>query len=113
MKSDTPASAYTPAETEWVDAQLVSSLVRVSSNAQVAIWVVIPLYVGVMWGDTHPVALALWTLAAVALAALRAGVIHRYEHHVASADPAAQLAFYDRIRPIWIASDWPTPCAGA
>jgi signal transduction histidine kinase len=104
MKSDTPASAYTPAETEWVDAQLVSSLVRVSSNAQVAIWVVIPLYVGVMWGDTHPVALALWTLAAVALAALRAGVIHRYEHHVASAEPAAQLAFYDRIRPIWIAS---------
>ena len=64
MKPDTAASAYTPAETEWVDAQLVSSLVRVSSNAQVAIWVVIPLYAGVMWGDTHPVGLALWTLAA-------------------------------------------------
>ncbi len=104
MKSDIPASVYTPAETEWVDAQLVRSLVRVSANTQVALWVVIPLYVGVMWGDTHPLALALWALAAVSVAVVRALVVHRYEHRVAGAEPASQLAFYARARHLWTAS---------
>lgn len=104
MNPDTPASFYTPAETEWVDAQLVRSLVRVSGTTQVAIWVVIPIYAGVMWGDTHPLALVLWVLAAVSMAVVRALVVHRYERHVASADPASQLAFYARARHLWTAS---------
>lgn len=104
MKTESSASPYTPAETEWVDAQLVRSLMRVSGNAQVVIWVVIPIYAGVMWGDAHPLALVLWTLAAVALAVVRALVVHRYERHVASAEPASQLAFYARARHLWTVS---------
>ncbi len=104
MNPESPASPYTPAETEWVDAQLVRSLVRVSDNTQVAIWVVIPIYVGVMWGDTHPLALMLWTLAAAGVAVVRALVVHRYERHVASAEPASQLTFYARARHLWTAS---------
>ncbi len=104
MKSDTSASVYTPAETEWVDAQLVRSLVRVSGNTQVAIWVVIPLYVGVMWGDTHSLGLALWAVAALAVAVVRALVVRRYETRVAGAEPASQMAFYGRARHLWTAS---------
>jgi signal transduction histidine kinase len=104
MNPDSPASPYTPAETEWVDAQLVRSLVRVSGNTQVAIWVVIPIYVGVMWDDTQPLALVLWTLAALGVAVVRALVVRHYERHVSAADPDAQLAFYARARHLWTAS---------
>jgi signal transduction histidine kinase len=104
MQPDSPASAYTPAETQWVDAQLVRILIRMAANTQVTIWVVIPIYAGLMWDDAHRLALGLWTLLAVAVSVVRALVVHRYERHLASAEPASQLAFYARARYLWAAS---------
>jgi signal transduction histidine kinase len=104
MKSPSNAFVYTPAETEWVDAQLVRALMRVSGATQVATWVVIPIFVGVMWGDTDPLGLALWTLAAVAVAVVRAMLIARYERRLAPTEPASQLAFYARARHVWTAT---------
>ena len=104
MKSESAASVYAPAETLWVDAQLVRTLMRMSAGTQVAIWVVIPILFGVMWGDTSTPALLLWAAAAVAVAVVRAMVLRRYEHRVVSAEPASQLAFFDRARHIWAAS---------
>ena len=104
MKPDAQASAYAPEESLWVEAQLVRTLMRMSSGAQVAIWVIIPILFGVMWGDTHTPGLLLWVLVAVAVAVLRALVIRRYEHRTMSAEPASQLAFFGRARHIWTAS---------
>lgn len=104
MNPELPASPYTPAETEWVDAQLVRSLVRVAGNTQVAIWVVIPIYAGLMWDNTPPLALVLWTVVALAVAAVRGRVVRHYERHLSAADPASQLAFYARARHLWTAS---------
>ncbi len=104
MTPDTPAPTYAPAETRWVDAELVRSLMRVARNTQVASWLLVPIYLGVMWGQVDVAGLWAWTGAAIAVAAGRAVMIQHYSRHVMSAEPAAQLAYFQRWRHVWTAS---------
>ena len=58
MTPDASPPRYTPTETQWVDAELVRSLMHTARNMQVATWGVIPLLVGVMWEGVDPAGLA-------------------------------------------------------
>jgi len=104
MTPDTTAPTYAPAETRWVDAELVRSLMRVSRNTQVASWLLIPIYVGVMWGQVDAAGLWAWTGLAITVAIGRAVMIQHYSRHVMSAEPAAQLSYFHRWRHVWTAS---------
>lgn len=104
MKPDTTAPSYTPVETQWVDAELVRSLMRVARNTQIASWLMIPLYLGVMWGSTNPWGLAAWTLAGVGVATVRALVLRHYALHLVDASPQLQLGFFGKFRHVWTTS---------
>ncbi|WP_377413070.1 MULTISPECIES: sensor histidine kinase [unclassified Ramlibacter] len=95
---------YTPTETQWVDAELVRNLIRIARNTQLATWLIIPVYVGVLWGEAHGAALAAWTVAAVAVAMARMLVMRHYSLRIPGDDPVAQLAYFNRWRHVWSVS---------
>ena len=64
MTTVPPAASYTPTETQWVDAELVRNLIRVARNTQLAGWLLIPIYLGVLWEEAPLPQLAAWALAA-------------------------------------------------
>jgi signal transduction histidine kinase len=104
MKPDITPAIATPAETQWVEAELVRSLMRIARNTQLVGVLLIPVFIGVLYDDNEPLELAVWTLAAVAVAAARFWVIRRYVHEVMAAGSRAHLAFFQRYGPLWVAS---------
>lgn len=96
-----PHTSTTPAETHWVEAELVRTLMRTAHNTQVAAVLAIPLIVGVMWGDTPAWGLGLWTLAAALVAIARGLLAQHYNRHLAAAEPLQQVAFFSRVRVLW------------
>ncbi len=104
MKLDVPSAIATPAEALWVEGELVRSLMRTARNTQLVGLLLIPVFIGVLWGDASPGALALWVLAASALAAARFAIVHKYVRDVMDGAAAAQLAFLHRHGLLWPAS---------
>jgi len=104
MKPDTSSAADTPAETQWVEGELVRSLLRTATNTQLTGLGLIPVFIGVLWTDATPLALGLWTLAAGTIALLRFGVIRLYAQEVRSGGAAEHLAFFARYKLVWPAS---------
>ena len=111
MTKDTPAPTYAPAETRWVDAELVRSLMRIARNTQVASWLLIPIYLGVMWGQVDVTGLWIWTAAAVGVALARMVMSRHYTLHVTSAEPVVQLAYFSQWRHVWTLSAVVWGCA--
>ena len=101
MKPDLPAAVATPAEAQWVEAELVRSLLRTARTSQLLGLFLIPIIVGVLWNDVAWPALALWSACAVALAVVRFAVMRRYLHDVAPLGSAEHLAFFARYRFLW------------
>jgi signal transduction histidine kinase len=101
MKLDIPPAIATAAEAEWVEGELVRSLMRTARNTQLLGLVLIPVFVGVLWGDAPTLGLLLWVLAALAVAAGRFAIIGKYVHEVMIRDAAAHLAFFSRYRVLW------------
>lgn len=104
MTQDTPAQPYAPAETRWVDAELVRSVMRVSRNTQVASLFMIPIFLGLMWGQVDHEGLLAWTLLTSSVALGRALMIRHFSIHVINAEPSGQLAYFSRWRHLWAAS---------
>lgn len=104
MATQPSTPSYTPAETQWVDAELVRSLMRVAHSTQFASWLVIPVFLGLMWGDTNDWGLAAWTLACVAIAVARSLMLRHFAQHLVTAAPQAQLAFFGKYRHVWTGS---------
>ncbi len=104
MKPDTTPAIATPAEAQWVEAELVRSLMRTARNTQPVGLLLIPVFLGVMWDDATLGVLALWGFAASAVAVARFGIIRAYESEVAGQGSAQHLAFFMRCRLIWPAS---------
>jgi signal transduction histidine kinase len=104
MKPDISAPTHTPAETQWVEAELVRSLLRTARSTQAAGALLVLVYVGVLWGDTDPLALALWAAVAIVSVVLRWLVVRRYTRHVMTAGAARHLAFFARARHAWTLS---------
>ena len=101
MKPDLPAAVATPAQAQWVEAELVRSLLRTARSTRLPGLFLIPIIVGVLWNDVAWPALALWSACAVALAVLRLAVMRHYLREVAPLGSAEQLAFFARYRFLW------------
>lgn len=102
MKPDvvTPAIA-TAAETQWVEAELVRSLMRIARTMQAVGLLLIPVFIGVLYDDNEPLALSAWVFASVVVAAARFWVIRRYVREVMAAGARAHLAFFERYGLLW------------
>src|SRR3569832_334557 len=101
MKPDITPAVGTPAETQWVEAELVRSLMRIARNTQVVGVLLIPIFIGVLFDDRDALALGLWTVSAFAVAIARFVVIRRYVREVLSAGSRAHLAFFERYSLLW------------
>ncbi|HWI81857.1 HAMP domain-containing sensor histidine kinase [Ramlibacter sp.] len=101
MKPDLPAAVATPAEAQWVEAELVRSLLRTARTTQLLGLFLIPILIGVLWNDVSWGALALWSACALGLAVVRFFVIRRYVRDVLPHGSAAHLAFFARYRFLW------------
>jgi signal transduction histidine kinase len=101
MKPDLPAPVATPAEAQWVEAELVRSLLRTARTTQLLGLFLVPIIVGVLWSDVAWPALALWSACALALAGVRFAVMRQYVRDVAPLGSAEHLAFFARYRFLW------------
>lgn len=101
MRPDTTPAIATPAETQWVEAELVRSLMRTARNTQLVGVLLVPVLVGVLYDDNAPVRLALWTAGAISVAAVRFWVIRRYVREVMVAGSRAHLEFIERHAMLW------------
>ncbi|WP_323740770.1 sensor histidine kinase [Caenimonas koreensis] len=104
MKPEIPPAIATPAESRWVESELIRSLMRTARNTQVASLVLIPVFLSVLWNDAPLGSLVLWSLAALAIVGARFWVIRRYVQHVMAAGADAHLAFFERYQLLWPAS---------
>src|SRR5512140_547608 len=104
MKKDVPAPAANPAEAEWVQAELVRSLLRTAGTTQLLGFFLIPVFVAVMWNDSPHPALILWMVCALGVAFARFAVLRKYAHQVIAQGAAEHLAFFERYRMLWPAS---------
>ncbi len=98
MKPDTSPSVSTVAESHWVEAELVRSLMRTQHTTRFLGVLLIPVFVAVLWRDASHGALLVWALLIAAVAGARLDMLHRYMRHVVDADGPAQLAFVRRWR---------------
>src|SRR6478752_6884692 len=101
MKPDIAAAIATPAEAQWVEAELVRSLMRTACNTQLIGYLLIPILVGVLWKSVPPGALLLWALAALSVAVARFWNFRKYVREVMAGGTAKHLAFFGRYRILW------------
>ena len=101
MKPDIAAAIATPAEAQWVEAELVRSLMRTARNTQLIGYLLIPIFVGVLWNSASPGALLLWSLAALSVASARFWIFRKYVREVMAGGTAKHLAFFERYRVLW------------
>ncbi len=101
MKPDVAPVIATPAEAQWVEAELVRSLMRTARSTQLVGLFLIPIFVMVLWDDATWPMLAIWTLAALLVATARFAVIRRYVADVMAGGTAEHLRFFGRYRALW------------
>ncbi|AEG92110.1 candidate histidine kinase, classic [Ramlibacter tataouinensis TTB310] len=87
-----------------MEGELVRSLMRTARTTQVAAFLLIPVYLGVLWTDTDVAALMVWAGIALAVALLRLALIRHYTHRLPHASAAEHLAFFARARHVWTLS---------
>lgn len=91
-------------ETQWVEAELVRSLMQVSQNSHLVAMVMIPIFMAVMWGLAHEAGVLLWAALALAVTLARTLSVRYYDRHLSQAEPVEQLRFYGRVSIFWTAS---------
>jgi signal transduction histidine kinase len=104
MKPDLPPAAATPAEAQWVEAQLVRALMRTQGSTQ---WVgvgLVPIFLGVLWTDASPALLLAWAALALGMAGTRFWILVAYRREVQGRGAAEHAAFFGRWRYFWPAS---------
>jgi signal transduction histidine kinase len=104
MKSETLPAPTLSAETQWVQGELVRSLMRTQRQAQWLSLLLMAVIVGVLWGDVPVGLMSLWVALGLALAAWRWWVLRRYEREVLDRGTDEHVAFYRRHRAVWPAS---------
>lgn len=101
MRPDTTAPLATPADAQWVEGELVRSLLRTQRASQLLGFLLVPVFVALLRDDAPPLVLGAWAFATLGLAALRVWMVRSYSVVVAEADAGAQLAFLRRWRAVW------------
>lgn len=101
MKPDVASSVATPAEAQWVEAELIRSLMRTARTTQLAGLLLIPIFLGVLWDNASIGALMLWVSAALAVAVARFAVIRLYGATTEQQGAAEHLKFFGKYRLLW------------
>lgn len=104
MKSETLPAPTPSAEAHWVEGELVRSLMRTQRGAQSLGLLLMAVMAGVLWVDVSRLALSLWLLAGLSVAAWRFWMLRRYEREVLHQGTEEHLAFYRRHRLVWPAA---------
>jgi signal transduction histidine kinase len=98
VKPDLPPSIATPAEAQWVEGELIRSLMRSQRNMQLVSLVLIPLFAGVLWHEARLPLLAAWVFLAGAVAATRFWIVAAYRREVMHRGATEHVAFFHRWR---------------
>jgi signal transduction histidine kinase len=104
MKPDTSHAVATLGEAQWVEGELVRSLMRIARNSQFVGLLLISVVLGLLWNDASVATLAIWTLAALAVSVLRLWMLSAYEQQAMQREPGQQLSFFARWRFVWALS---------
>ncbi|HYE40173.1 MAG TPA: HAMP domain-containing sensor histidine kinase [Ramlibacter sp.] len=96
LPAPTPSS-----EAQWVEGELVRSLMRAQRHSQWVGLLLVAIIVGVLWDNASPALLALWLALLLVAFAWRQTLLHRYEHHVQHQGADEHLAFFRRHRLVW------------
>jgi signal transduction histidine kinase len=106
MRSEILPPPTALAEAQWVEGELVRSLMRTQRNTQWIGLVLVGIIVGVLWADAPGGFLAAWLLLGLAAAAWRWWILRRYERQVLHQGTDEHLAFFRRHRLVWPLSAW-------
>ena len=101
MKPNTTPGIPTPEQAQWVEGELVRSLMHTARSSQFAGLLVITVFLSLLWDDASFAALTAWTVAGLGVSAARVWMVRRYLKGEADADTAGQLAFFSRWRLLW------------
>lgn len=101
MKPDTSPAIATSAEAQWVEGELVRSLMHTARHSQFVGPLLIAVVLGLLWNDAPVALLSAWTAAALAISAARVWMMRRYTQCTADQGAAQQLAFFSRWRVLW------------
>ena len=97
MNPETTPAIETHAQEQWVEGELVRSLVRTSRNWKFLGLVMAAVVLGLLWNDAPAWLLAIWTTTTVSVSTARILMLNRYAHLPAS----EQLQFFRRWRFLW------------
>ncbi|MDB5947827.1 MAG: putative histidine kinase, classic [Ramlibacter sp.] len=101
MKPDTSPGISTHAQAQWVEGELVRSLMRTARNSQFIGVAMIAVVLTLLWDDASLGVLTAWALAALGISVARLWMSSSYAHGVVNGDAAQQLAFFSRWRLLW------------
>src|SRR5690349_11795955 len=101
MKVESLPAPATSAARDWVEGELVRSLMRTQRSTQWLALLLVAIVVGILWDDNYPRRMVAWVSAWGALAAWRVWVIHRYQTHVRERPAEDQIAFFRRHGIVW------------
>ena len=88
-------------ESDWVNAELIRSLMANARTSQYASLLLIPVIVGVLWGDVLLWELLLWSGAALAISGYRLWFMWRHARDVARGSTAEQILFMRKYGFTW------------
>jgi signal transduction histidine kinase len=101
MKSETLPAPTLSEESEWVEGQLVRSLMRTQRNSQWGALLLLAVMLGVLWGDASTLVTTAWVGLGLVATAARFWVLRQYDLDVVHRGTAELLAFFRRYRLVW------------
>jgi hypothetical protein len=97
MKPDTSPAIEAHAAAQWVEGELVRSLMRTARNWQVLGLLLVVAVLGLLWDNAPAWQLAAWSIAGVTVSLARIWMLRRY----AGLPASQQVAFFSRWRFLW------------
>jgi signal transduction histidine kinase len=101
MKAESLPAPATSAERDWVEGELVRSLMRTQRSTQWLALTLVAIVGGILWDDNYPERVVGWIVVWGLVALWRLWVIHVYQTQVRSRPTGDQIAFFRRHRFIW------------
>ena len=101
MKPETLPAPATSAERDWVEGELVRSLMETQRTTQWLALLLVAIVVGILWDDNDPSLVLSWVGAWLTVALWRLWVIHRYRSDVMDLPIEQHLVFFRRHRFVW------------
>ncbi len=95
------APAASASEAEWVNGELIRSLMFNARTSQYASLMLVPVMFGVLYQDVPNWQLLAWVGTALAVSAYRMWFMRRYSTNVSTGDPADQIMFMRRYGFTW------------